>query len=284
MQMAFYMPDGIPEPVPPAPPEQPALFRLDLPELQADEVRCRKCWQWKPWDAGYAWIKNGTWCPDCSRQYRRDRRAIPEIREAIRQRQRDRMAIPEIREAKRQLDRNRRAIPEIKEAKRQRERDRRAIPEIREAMRQRQRDWYAIPEIREARRQYRRDRSKTPAGRAVRRKWKSIRRARNRSAVCQEHYAGCFAAGETELRAAPDPICAEPGCDERDNLDADHIMPLQLDGQSCLVNCQLLCKRHNLSKKDKHPADWAAYQRRPMTNNERRAIAWHARMLDRDLL
>lgn len=42
--------------------------------------------------------------------------------------------------------------------------------------------------------------------------------------------------------------CLFPGCEERENLHIDHVMPLALGGPDEFDNYQLLCQHHNCSK------------------------------------
>ena len=47
-------------------------------------------------------------------------------------------------------------------------------------------------------------------------------------------------------------MCQFPGCDKKDNLHFDHIIPISKGGTSISIkNIQLMCAKHNLEKNNK---------------------------------
>ncbi len=57
-------------------------------------------------------------------------------------------------------------------------------------------------------------------------------------------------------------VCMYPGCDKTDELEYDHIIPVNW-GRICdwsMLNAQILCASHNRSKKDKYSMDFRSME------------------------
>jgi 5-methylcytosine-specific restriction endonuclease McrA len=55
----------------------------------------------------------------------------------------------------------------------------------------------------------------------------------------------------SRLAIAAHPFCSVSGCEETTDLTADHIVPKSKGGKNELENVQVLCRKHNSSKRDR---------------------------------
>ena len=203
-----------------------------------DDVKCSKCGVFCKWNGGKGWNKR--YCPECQREYQRQRYAANA--DAMRERLRQRYAA----NADAERERLRQRYAANADAERERLRRWRAANADAEREKDRQ---YRVANADAVREYYRQYRAANPE--AVR-KHNRNRRARKANAIC-EHGKGCFHQAIASLPQR----CAAPGCRRRKGLEADHIIPLSGGGLDCRDNLQLLCKSHNSSKGAADPTAWA---------------------------
>ena len=180
---------------------------------------------------------------ELERQQRREKYLAP-----IREYQREYRNCPEVRERRRKENREYSQRPEVRKRLRERQREHRKTPEVRE---QKQKEWsayYQRPEVKQRLREYRR----RPE---VRKRKNERNRLRNPwdLTVNSESVAAMLEAQKC--------LCANRycRCDISEKYQLDHVHPESKGGPSTLGNLQLLCRACNSSKSDRTPAEWEAY-------------------------
>ena len=99
-------------------------------------------------------LKRGHRCKSCVKEYQKQHRAKPEVKERAKEYWKQYCADPEIKERIKEYDKQRRADPGNKECKREYDKQRRADPEVKDREKEQQKQHRANPEVKGRKKEY----------------------------------------------------------------------------------------------------------------------------------